>query len=294
MTHLASNASAAICILALLGSAAAIVFAAGDTQPSTPPVSVPYSPPTHKNVLGTTFVDWDSLAARYTPVGQVRSVFDNPTPTLEKLEVHITTLRPGMFSHAVHHHPWEEMLLIREGDVLVSINGVKHKAGPGCLIFFASHDPHNLQNVGTTPATYYVINFVTDLVHTVPDKPAAEQAVPGKLPSSVIDCNSLPATATKTGARTDVVNSPTLTFLSLQSHITTLNAGQSTAIDMIDPGDELFVVKSGLLEASVNGVASRLKDGSLFYCAPNDKRTFRNIGTAPAVYQVIKVVSDSS
>jgi len=32
----------------------------------------------------------------------------------------------------------------------------------------------------------------------------------------------------------------------------------------------------------------------LFYCAPNDKRTFKNVGTTPAAYQVFKVISDKS
>jgi (S)-ureidoglycine aminohydrolase len=199
-----------------------------------------------------------------------------------------------MFSHAVHHHPWEEMLLIKEGNVSVSINGQKHPAGPGYLIFYASHDPHNLQNVGDKPATYYVINFCTDLVQTTPDKPASEQAVPGMLGSSVIDCTSLPATKTPTGSTINVLNSPTLTFVDLSSHITTLNVGQSTRPDIIDSGDELFILKTGLLEARVNGVTARLKEGSFFYCAPNDKRTFKNIGTTPAAYQVIKVVSDKT
>lgn len=258
------------------------------------PIAVTYTPPAQTNVLGTTFVDWDALTARTTAVGEFRAVFDNPTPTLEKLEVHVTTLLPGKSSHPVHQHPWEEMLLIKEGDVEVSINGQKHRAGPGYLIFFASHDPHNLQNVGDKPATYYVINFCTDLVHTVPDQPAAEQAVPGKLPSSVIDCDSLPPTATQTGSSVRIFNSPTLTFLTLESHITTLNAGQSTHADIVDPGDELFVLKAGRLEATVNGVTCRLKEGAIFYCAPNDKRTFRNIGTNAASYQVIKVVSDKT
>jgi quercetin dioxygenase-like cupin family protein len=255
------------------------------------PVSVTYTPPSHPTPLVTTFVSWDSLAARTTPVGQTRAVFDNPTPTLEKFEVHVTTLLPGRSSHPVHHHPWEEMLLIKEGKVEVSINGQPHPAGPGYLIFFASHDPHNLTNVGDTPATYYVINFVTDLVHTVPNQPASEQAVPGKLPSSVIDCDSIPATATATGSRVSVLSSPTLTFLRLIIHITTLNPGQSTAPNIMDSGDELFILKSGTVEVTVNGVASRIKEGSLFYCAPNDKRTLRNIGTTPASYQVLKVVS---
>jgi len=270
-------------LLALLLAPAAAVLAQ--------PVANNYAPPTHPAILGTTFVDWDSLAVRITPVGQSRAVFDNPTPTLEKLEVHITTLRPGMSSHPIHQHAWEEMLLIKEGSVEVSINGQIHPAGPGALIFFASHDPHNLKNVGTTPATYYVINFATDLVHTVPNQPASEQAVSGKLPSSVIDCDRLPVTATPMGGTVTVLNSPTLTFLHLGSHITTLNVGQSSKPDIIDNGDELFILKTGTLEASVNGVTARLKEGSFFYCAPNDKRTLRNIGTVPASYQVIKVIS---
>ncbi len=282
---------------------AAQPVAAAAPAPSTPPSTkadavppgIQYAPASQKTPLGTTFVDWDSLAVRITPSGQSRSVFDNPTPVLEKFEMHITTLNGGMTSHAPHHHAWEEMLLVKEGEVEVSINGKLLRGGPGALIFYASNDVHNVKNASADkPATYYVMNFYTDLVHTTADKPAAEQAVPGKLPSGVIDCNSLPPTPTPTGSRVTVVNSPTLTFPMLGSHITTLNVGQTTMADMIDSGDELFIVKSGTLEVKVNGVTARMKEGSFFYCAPNDKRTLKNIGTTPASYHVIKILSAKS
>jgi uncharacterized cupin superfamily protein len=257
-------------------------------------ISVKYGPPSHTTLLGTTFVDWDSLIGKATPIGIFRPVFDNPTATLEKLEVHVTTLLPGMISHGVHHHPWEEMLLIKEGEGDTSINGVLHHVHPGDLVFFASNDPHNFQNTGKEPATYYVINFVTARVHTAPGPSALEQAVPGTLPSSVIDCDSLPSTPTKTGSRVSVIDSPTLSFARLESHITTLGADQSTMTDIVDSGEELFILKAGEIEARVDGVSCRIKAGSFFYCIPNSKRTFRNIGTVPATYQVIKVVSDKS
>jgi len=253
-----------------------------------------YAPPKESTVLRTTFVDWDSLTPRTSPNGQSRPVFDNPTGTLDKLEVHITTLLPGMSSHPVHRHSWEEILLLKEGELELSINGRKQHAGPGAFIFLASNDPHNATNTGSKPATYYVINFVTDLSHSASDKSAAEQAVPGKLPSSVIDCNSLPSTPTKTGSRVVCVSSPTLTFLALESHITTLNVGQSTALDIVDPGDEFVLVKSGSIEVTVNGIADRMKEGSVLYWAPNDKRTIRNVGATPASYQVIRVTSAKS
>jgi uncharacterized cupin superfamily protein len=264
------------------------VLAAGQVE------SVPYAPPAESRVLGTTFVDWDSLIAEPTPFGELRAVFDNPTPTLEKFEVHVTTLRPGMLSNAVHRHPWEEIVLVKDGNLEVSINGGTQHVGPGYLIFFASNDAHSLRNWGDKDASYYDINFYTDLVHTVADKPAAEQAVPGKLASSVIDCNGMKVSSTKTGSRVSVAGSATITFLAFESHITTLNAGQSTAADIVDSGDEFVVLKSGSVEVTVNGVAARIEAGSMVYWAPNDRRTLRNVGATPAAYQVIRVVSDKS
>jgi quercetin dioxygenase-like cupin family protein len=253
-----------------------------------------YTPPKDSTTLVTTFVDWDSLVPHTTPKGAVRSVFDNPTVAMDKLEVHITTLNPGEESHPVHRHPWEEMLLVKEGDFEVSVNGRKQHAGPGALVFLAANDPHNARNAGNKPGTYYVINFVTDLSHSASAKSAAEQAVPGKLGSSVLDCNHLPSTPTPTGSRVVCVNSPTLTFLALESHITTLNPGQHTAANIIDANDEIVVIKSGQLEVTVNGIASRMNEGSLMYWAPNDKRTLRNIGSTPTSYQVIRVTSARS
>jgi quercetin dioxygenase-like cupin family protein len=276
-------------ILLLPAFLAALTAASAQT-----PVVASYAPPKNPILPGTTFVDFDSLTTVTTPIGQVRSVFDNPTVTLDKLELHITTLNPGMESHPIHRHPWEEMLLIKDGDFEVSINGVKHRAGPGSLVFLAANDPHNAKNVGSKPGTYYVINFVTDLSHNADAPSAAAQAVPGKLPSSVIDCNAQPSTPNPVGSRIVCVNSPTLTFLALESHITTLNPGQHTAIDIIDSNDEIVIVKSGQVEVTVNGIASRMNAGSLMYWAPNDKRTLRNVGPTPTSYQVIRVTDARS
>src|ERR1700727_2531434 len=84
-----------------------------------------YAPPKQSTVLATTFVDWDSLVPDRTAAGLVRHVFDNPTVAMDKLEVHITTLNPGKESHPIHRHPWEEILLVKDDDFEVSVNGHK-------------------------------------------------------------------------------------------------------------------------------------------------------------------------
>ena len=82
------------------------------------------------------------------------------------------------------------MLLIKEGQVKASPNGRKMPAGdPGSLIFLASREAHNLTNVGTTPATYDVINFRTDPSQTTHLQPAGDWPSAGLLRSGVIDCD---------------------------------------------------------------------------------------------------------
>jgi quercetin dioxygenase-like cupin family protein len=105
--------------------------------------------------------DWNSLEAKPNNFGSARSVFRGPTPTLEELEMHITTLNPGQTSHAPHTHPNEELIIIREGTVETLSNGKWVRTGPGSIIFNASNELHGLKNVGTTPATYHVINWRT-------------------------------------------------------------------------------------------------------------------------------------
>jgi quercetin dioxygenase-like cupin family protein len=107
--------------------------------------------------LRSTAWDWKSLPAQETKVGQVRRVVDAPTPTLERLEMHVTTLRPGETSHAPHKHPEEELIVVKEGTVLSLVGGQEHRLGPGSVILQASNELHSIRNVGDTPATYHVI-----------------------------------------------------------------------------------------------------------------------------------------
>jgi XRE family transcriptional regulator, regulator of sulfur utilization len=110
-------------------------------------------------VLGSAVFDWNTIPAKPSPVGSVRSFFKAPTATLDQLEVHVTTLNPGMASHPPHQHANEELVIIREGTVEALVQGEWKRIGPGSVIFNASNQLHGLRNVGSGPATYHVINW---------------------------------------------------------------------------------------------------------------------------------------
>lgn len=110
-------------------------------------------------VRHSTVYDWTKLEVRPTPTGSRRDVRRAATPTLDELEIHVTTLNPGEVSHPPHQHPEEELLIVKEGTVETLQNGVASRLGPGSIIFHATNEFHNIRNAGSTPATYHVVQW---------------------------------------------------------------------------------------------------------------------------------------
>jgi quercetin dioxygenase-like cupin family protein len=102
---------------------------------------------------------WDQIPVKETAVGSSRQFLRAPTATLDELEIHVTTLKPGQTSHAPHQHANEELLIMKEGTVEALVNGEWKTVGTGSVIFQASNQLHGIRNIGTGPATYHVVNW---------------------------------------------------------------------------------------------------------------------------------------
>jgi quercetin dioxygenase-like cupin family protein len=113
--------------------------------------------------------DWSKLAVAKTATGERRAIVDRATPTMTRFESHVTTLEAGLAPHAPHRHPDEEIVIVKDGTLEVTINGKSQRVGEGSMFLFASNDLHGMKNVGSGRATYYVIRVVT------PATPAAKK-----------------------------------------------------------------------------------------------------------------------
>ena len=80
---------------------------------------------------------------------------------MDLLHVHVTTLAPGKISGPPVRHLQEEVLIVKDGEVEVSLDGTTQKAGAGSILFFAAGAVTGLRNVSSAPATYYVIYYKT-------------------------------------------------------------------------------------------------------------------------------------
>ena len=111
--------------------------------------------------MGSTALEWTSVAAKATAYGSVKQFFRQRTATVEELEVHMTTLDPGQSPHPPHRHPNEELILINQGTLETLSNGEWRRVGPGSVIFNGSNELHGIRNVGADKAIYHVVNFKT-------------------------------------------------------------------------------------------------------------------------------------
>lgn len=100
---------------------------------------------------------FENLKARPTGPNNTRPVLKGETHTGFPIELHETELAPGQAPHPPHHHIHEEMIMIREGMMEVTINGKSSKLGPGAIAYVASNEEHGWRNVGTTRAQYFVL-----------------------------------------------------------------------------------------------------------------------------------------
>jgi mannose-6-phosphate isomerase-like protein (cupin superfamily) len=105
---------------------------------------------------------WDTVKFLPNANGGRRNIINQETSALKNLEIHVTTLKVGLPSHASHTHADEEIILIRKGLAEESINGISYPAPDGSAVFLTNVDNHGIRNAGKADCEYYAIRWITD------------------------------------------------------------------------------------------------------------------------------------
>ena len=100
---------------------------------------------------------FEELPGRASGGNAFRAVLEGETHEGAFIELHESDLAPGDMPHPPHHHRHEEMFLMREGELEVTITGKTTRLGPGSVAFVASNQEHGVRNPGTTHAQYFVL-----------------------------------------------------------------------------------------------------------------------------------------
>lgn len=108
------------------------------------------------------FIDWKDVEFKPSANGGRRNIMQQKTAVLKELEIHVTTLKEGLPSHAPHTHPDEEIILVRKGFVEETIKGQPFRLGPGSIVFLTNDDMHGISNAGTGECEYFAIRWLIE------------------------------------------------------------------------------------------------------------------------------------
>ncbi|HEX7844501.1 MAG TPA: cupin domain-containing protein, partial [Chitinophagaceae bacterium] len=101
---------------------------------------------------------WSKLEAKKEDNRIRRQILDGSTTSLSNLEIHASTLEPGDSPHPPHKHDdIEELIIITEGTVKITIGADSKVLGKGSIAFAMPGDEHGIENVGKTRVTYYIL-----------------------------------------------------------------------------------------------------------------------------------------
>lgn len=113
-------------------------------------------------VLPSRAYRFEDLPVHASAGNAFRPVLEGELHTGAYIELHESALAPGAMPHPAHHHLHEEMFLVREGTLEVTIAGKTSRLDPGSVAFVASNQEHGIRNAGAHHAQYYVLAFGKD------------------------------------------------------------------------------------------------------------------------------------
>ncbi len=127
-----------------------------------------------QETLPSGLFSFDELPVRESGTVKIRQMMTGLTHSAFLVDLHVTELAVGEMPHAPHSHVHEEMLLILEGELDVTVAGEMSHLAAGSAVYVASGDEHGWRNTGTTPARYFVLALGDD----GPNEPSADAPAP--------------------------------------------------------------------------------------------------------------------
>jgi mannose-6-phosphate isomerase-like protein (cupin superfamily) len=109
------------------------------------------------------------------------------------------------------------------------------------------------------------------------------------LPSAMYPFEKLPVESSNGAQFRAVLKGKLATGESLEVHETTLSAGGAPHPPHHHVHSEMWLIREGIVEITVNGTTSRLGPGGVGFVRSNEEHGIRNVGTTPAMYFVVAI-----
>jgi len=222
--------------------------------------------------------NWDKLTPVKEDTRIRRQIMEGSTTSLASFEAHTSTLEPGKAPHPPHTHAdQEELIIVKEGKVKVTINGASNILGPGSIAYAIPGEEHGIENAGNTSATYYIFKYKSKLPM---DLPRAKQ----NGGSFMINWDTVKVAKTEKGQRREFFNKPTSQLVKFEMHTTALNAGLDSHPPHTHKEEEVVLILKGNVTMHIGDNFYKAGPGDVVFLASGVSHALMNTGSEQCEY----------
>ncbi|HKH63690.1 MAG TPA: cupin domain-containing protein [Flavitalea sp.] len=207
-----------------------------------------------------------------------KQILEGSTTSLSHFEVHSSTIPPGKSAHPPHvHDDVEELIIVREGQIKITIKDQSKIVGPGSVGFAMPGDLHGFENAGNTPATYYVLKYKSRL-------PVDGERAKQNEGSFILNWNDLPMAKTEKGGRREFFNRPTSQLVKFEMHTTALNPGLDSHAQHTHKEEEIILLLRGNVTMHIANDFYKANPGDIVFLPSQIPHALKNTGNVQCEY----------
>jgi (S)-ureidoglycine aminohydrolase len=221
---------------------------------------------------------WDSLITTIEDTRTRKEIMEGSTTSLAHFEAHISSLQPGKAPHPPHTHAdEEELIIVKEGQARITINGVSNIMGPGSIAYAIPGEEHGIVNAGKTQATYYIFKYKSRLIMNL------ERAKQNG-GSFMINWDTVTVKKTDKGQRREFFNKPTSQLLKFEMHTTALNPGLDSHAPHTHKEEEIILILKGNVQMNIGGTLYPAGAGDVIFLSSGVSHNLTNTGNEQCEY----------
>lgn len=206
-----------------------------------------------------------------------RPLLEGSSVAFKHIKIHATTVYPNQAPHPGHRHDEEEMIIIKEGELTVTVEGKTQLLGAGSVALFMSGEEHGFENKSNRNVTYYVMRYESrEPLNIERGKQAGG--------SFMINWKDVPFQTHDKGGIRRFFDKGTSMSKRFEMHVTTLKEGMESHPPHTHKAAEILLPIDNIAEEHIAGTWLKAGIGDIIFLESNVPHAIRNIGKRTVTY----------
>ncbi len=242
-----------------------------------------------QNPIASDVYAWSNAPVKKIEAGSRRIIVKGIATDFASMEIAATTLDTGKSETEIAGTNFEEMIVVKDGSLKITINGEAKTVGRGSVAVVMPGDPCSVTNAADSKVTFYTLRYQSKA-------PADSERGKKSGGSFVMDWNEVkfvPRDDGKGGTR-NFFSRPTAMSKRLDLHASLLDPSQSSHAPHHHRAEEMVILLDAEAEmylgpAETGGRTKKATSGDIIYLVSNEYHAISNIGTKPALYFALQI-----